>query len=368
MFKLLLTIGIVALLQQTAVAQATQPADDAAKLYLQAAQILSDDDAKNIMSPASSSLTYPDYPPMTDAWLQMEKPDYELHAQVRELMHEAATLNYAAWPPFVRSKGPSSISYLNGCRNLANEIADASLYQSLVLNDQPAAFQTAGDLFHLADLLKNQPGEILIRLLVGEGLEAIDTARLMDIISGVKITQDATNTRDLPLTTATQWISRLLDHPSAQAELDQSMRQEPAGATTNPSITRSLIRILEEVRRIQSGRDMAAMSLAAHVYQSKHGQWPANLQQLSTELPRLPIDPWGDGKQTLGYALIQGGLPDGNDRPLVYSRCGAKNGLYYRIDQPIYSFTQSGGGQFRDVASWFPPESTPPAPTTQPLE
>jgi hypothetical protein len=101
--------------------------------------------------------------------------------------------------------------------------------------------------------------------------------------------------------------------------------------------------------------------------------------ELRGYLPSMPIDPWGDGEQTLGYALIKECLPDGSDRPLVYSRCGMKDGLFFRIDQPEYSYytgdgshrnlsEQKQGGQFRDVASWAPVEGVRYTATTQPLE
>jgi hypothetical protein len=121
------------------------------------------------------------------------------------------------------------------------------------------------------------------------------------------------------------------------------------------------------------------MSLACHLYRFDNGAWPRTLADLHSYLPRMPIDPWGDGKQTLGYALIKGGLPDGADRPLVYSRCWLNDGLFFRIDGPEYSFysydgsdlparEQKRGGQFRDVASWVPPAGSHPFPATQPLQ
>jgi hypothetical protein len=309
----------------------------------------------------------------------MEKQDYDLHGRVRAAVHQAALLTHADWPQWHQSD-QSQIIYLNECRNLSNEIADASLYQSLILHDQPAAFETAGDLMHLAELLKSQPGENLFRLLVAEGIEASDASRLMVMVSGVTITMDTSDTHDLQLSTAKDWIRRLLDHPDAQAALDQAMKGEPEGSANNPSMQAALHRALEQINRIQSEGDMTAMSLAAHIYQHEHGRWPANLAELASELPTVPVDPWGDGKQTLGYALIKGGLPDGADRPLVYSRCRSKDGLFFRTDEPSYSFyigiggsrntgtaQQKQGGQFRDVARWAPTAAKEVGPTTQPL-
>jgi hypothetical protein len=369
--------GIFAAMPLCAAGQTSAPSGDAADVYLKAAQLVRDDDAKNIMSPASSDVDFQrDYPPLPDEWVQMEKQDYDLHAQVRELVHEADSIDQAHWPVGLR-RGPDKWTYLDQCRNLANEIADAAEYQGLVLNDQPAAFTTAGDLLHLPELLRDQPKETAIRLLVADGIDALAQSRLMVLVANAKITNDATNAHDLPLATATQWISRLLDHPSAEAEVAQMIKSE---GEKNHSLAKSLQdRILEVVRRAQAERDLTAMSLAAHVYQFKHGRWPESLQELATELPSVPTDSWGDGKQTLGYALIPGGMPDGSDRPLVYSRDLLRDGLFFRTDEPQYSFytfdgsnlppqQQKRGGQFRDVANWVPQPSRAQFATTQPLE
>lgn len=366
----------VAMAAGSAFGQTSPAPNDAAALYRRAAKILSADDARNIMSPSASNLEYPEYPPMPDAWLRMEKQDYDAHAQVRQLVHQAASMTRADWPQI----NPKDVSYLNELRNVANEIADAAEYQSFILKDQPAAFESAGDLMHMADLLKNQPNENLIRLLVAAGIEAMDAHRLMVIQANATITEDHADNRDLPLSTAKAWITRLLDHPTAQAEVDQAMKWELAqpGAATQPMAKPSMDRLLETVRRVQAERDFAAMALAAQIYRHQHGRWPANLDELATELPRVPLDAWGDGKQTLGYVLIKGGLPNGSDRPLLYSRDVSKDGMFFPTDEPEYGFYIIGGwktpvaerkqgGQFRDVAAWVPPAEKKSGPTTQAL-
>jgi hypothetical protein len=354
-------------------AATTQPT--AYNLYWRAAQILHDDDKKNIMSPAASNATFVRYyAPMPDDWIKMEKQDYDLHAEVRDLVHEAAQTPDADWPQHVAGQ---PYRYLNEIRNIANEIADAALYQSVVLKDQSAAFSSASDLFSLGDKLLNAPGENLVRLLVGQGIEALMCDRLMVMIANCNVSE-VDRAQDLQLAAANQWIARLLDHPAAQAALDQVLKAEPAGAATNPFLKPSIDRILETIRRVQTERDFVAMSLAAHVYLYHHARWPANLDELKTEMPHLPIDPWGDGTQTLGYILIPGGMPDGSDRPLVYSRCQSADGLFYPAKEPEYSFysniyashlparEQKHGGQFRDVAAW-PISPAPTGPATQPV-
>jgi len=54
---------VVLSLSATASAQAAQPADDAAPLYLRAMKLVVDHYDLNIMSPAASNMSYPPYPP-----------------------------------------------------------------------------------------------------------------------------------------------------------------------------------------------------------------------------------------------------------------------------------------------------------------
>ncbi|HEX4125494.1 MAG TPA: hypothetical protein VHY37_12255, partial [Tepidisphaeraceae bacterium] len=207
----------------------------------------------------------------------------------------------------------------------------------------------------------------------------------------VKLTNDPADRRDLPVASARSWIARLLDHPSPQSRLDIMLDGEfRIAQQEHPELkTKAQFLALQKdpdvptlLRVVRDGiaeRDMGAMSLAAHLYQFQHGRWPANIKELATELPAVPLDPFGDGKQTLGYVLVRHGLPDGGDRPLVYSRFGAKDGLFYRLDVPEYDVyhgdgsstphkQQKQGGQFRDVARWVPAATSAGAgPTTRPL-
>ena len=172
-------------------------------------------------------------------------------------------------------------------------------------------------------------------------------------------------------------IAELLDVADAKAAVNEVVQAE--GMVVNPTIKPSIDRCIETYNRINTDRALAAMSLACHLYRLDNGDWPKSLDDLRTYMPGMPVDPWGDGSQTLGYVLIKGGLPDGSDRPLVYSRDGMKDGLFYRNDRPIYSFyrgdgserpahDQKQGGQFRDVARWAPAEGRHAAATTQPIE
>jgi hypothetical protein len=161
---------------------------------------------------------------------------------------------------------------------------------------------------------------------------------------------------------ARELISQLLKHPDAKAQVEEFANDYPK--KEDPQVMENII---ETANRAISERDMAALSLACHLYRLDTGKWPASIDDLHKYLPNVPLDPWGDGKQTLGYVLIKAGLPDGTDRPMVYSRCRSKDGLFFRTDQAAYSFysgdgsdlplkQQKQGGQFRDVAGWIVPE------------
>ncbi len=382
MRELLVIVAVLGIFQQTAAAQATRAADDAATLYMQAAILLSQRDDNNIMSPSASDLVYPKYPPYPAEWQRMEQEDFAANADARALAHQARAIDHANWPALPdltkATTQPATVpsppfSYLNGCRNLSNELADAAVYQHLQGNDV-AAIETIRDQWHLADLLRDQPKKTLTILLTSVGIRAVCVDRLEVIAAGIVLTKDPNDTKDAQRAVVRGLIGSLLGRQDAKTALADTMRDYDYGpaAATMPSAT--LDRMLEAVNRINTECDMAAMSLACHLYRFDNGNWPKSLDDLHAYLPSVPIDPWGDGKQTLGYVLVKAGLPDGSDRPLVYSRCLMKDGLFFRSDQPMYGFYTTDllpdgkqGGQFRDVAGWAPPEGKQFAPATQPL-
>ncbi len=296
------------------------------------------------------------------------------------LAHQARSIDHADWPKW--NPPHPTIYYLNDCRNLSNELADAALYYHLQ-GDDAAAIETLHDQWHLADLLQNESNKLFVRFLVSKGIQAEILNRLEVITSNVVLTKDPNNTKALQTSAARELIGQLLAHRDAKAEVNDVLHDESemfhTDSNANPILKPSIDRIIETSNRLNAERGLVAMSLACHLYRFDTGQWPKSLNDLNSYLPSVPTDPFGDGKQTLGYALIKGALPDGSDRPLVYSRAGMKDGLFFRIDVPAYSFyvgdgsqlpaqKQKQGGQFRDVAGWAPPEESHPIPTTQPLE
>lgn len=108
-------------------------------------------------------------------------------------------------------------------------------------------------------------------------------------------------------------------------------------------------------------RRMVAVSLAVRLFRIDHGKWPATLDQLvPTYVPAIPRDPFHNDARPIGYRIVSAGLPDGKDRPLLYTDAGPENPESIRRE-PMYSWTdnpQRGHKpmrQFRDLSRFVPP-------------
>jgi len=339
---------------------------NAADIYLRAAALIKVD------CPASSNDIYPDYPPFGNAWETTEQRAWEQNRPAREPARQAAAIDTSAWPVSGRTQ------FLNPFRALANELGDAALYEHEHGHDAEAV-DSVRYVLHMADLLDGNEKKALVCNLVGEGCTALAVTRLMIISSNVALAADGPQTDALPVASAKKLIADLLDQTDAETRMDRILKLELApGSGVAANQKSSIAKATEVFRRVNAGQTFAAMSLASHLFYFEQKRWPNSAQELASILPSgLPKDPWGDGKQTFGYVLIKGGLPDGSDRPLVYDRCNSADGMFFRMDQPEYSFyngdgsnlppaEQKHGGQFNDVASWVPAAKVPGAPTTRP--
>jgi hypothetical protein len=358
--ELYIAVAIVSLISSSPIfAQ-----ENAAALYAQAAKLIL------VSCPAASNLEYPAYPPFGPDWDRLEQDAWAKNAPARLLARQATLSSRANWTIAAEN--------LNACRALANELGDAALYEHLH-GDDAAACQTIEDILHLTTLLReprtDKKPATLIQFLVAGGIDALAAYRLMIIDSQIRLTNDPANKVDLQLSAAHTLIVELLNQEDPKNETGEfSNADGTPKALPNAKIT--LATVTETFNRSNGERTFAAMSLACHIFLFQKHHWPDSLDELAPAyMPKIPIDPWGDGKQTFGYTLIEPGLPDGSDRPLIYSRGASNSSLYYRTDQPQYGYyingstrTKSPGGQFRDVASWIP--QTPPnnVPTTRPLD
>jgi hypothetical protein len=342
-------------------ARAEAEAGDAWPLYERAAKVISDG---KVWSPSSSNLHYAGYPPFPPEWQEMEKAAWERNAPARALVHEARSMPAARWPRTADGE-PDTTRYFSEVRALANEVGDAALYQHLHGEDA-AAIESIRDLFHLADLLEQGPKPPILQTLVGMGIRSLALEHLEVITSAVTLSKDAADTKALKIGVARALIQDLLHQTSATVRFKELLGSWGAGNTE---------KLLDVLQISEAERGLAAMSLACHIHRFEHGAWPASIGELAASLPQVPLDPCGDGKQTLGYVLAKGELPDGSDRPMVFSRWGAKDGLlFYRVNVPQYEGAsddasgrpagqQKQGGRFRDVARWAPGAAKPGATT-----
>jgi hypothetical protein len=193
----------------------------------------------------------------------------------------------------------------------------------------------------------------------------------------VRLSSDPADHQKLPTATARWLIDKLLNQNDPNEVWNGVAK---GGQVHSEGGRQAMARLIETLNRANAEQTFAAMSLACHLFFMDHGRWPGPIEELiPAYLPHQSIDPWGDGHQTIGYVLVKRGLPDGSDRPMVYSRCGSQGKLFYRVDEPQYGFYGNDGsnanrphhnpsGQFRDVARWLLPAGRVVEPTTRGLE
>jgi len=80
-------------------------------------------------------------------------------------------------------------------------------------------------------------------------------------------------------------------------------------------------RAIEYDMKARAERRLSAAALAVRLYQADHdGRFPPSIAALvPAYLPFLPADPFAANGAPIRYVILPGGLPDGRDRPLVYS-------------------------------------------------
>ena len=345
----------------------SKPSEEGAwPLYAKAAQRVHEGDLAKIESPSSSNLVYAGYPPFPPEWHRMEKASYAFNASARALVREARSRETANWPA-QPAGGKFDFAYLSPCRALANEVGDAALFEHLQ-GDDAAAVESIRDLLHLADLLDAGTPPFIILHLVAVGIRALAVDRLVIITSDASLTEDPADLKRLQVRIAKELIRQLFDARNLTKQFGDLLDCEPAAKDT---IDKS--RFLTTLRRIQMECNLSAMSLACHLFYRDKSRWPASVDEVASYLPAKPLDAFG----AMGYVLVKAGLPNGSDRPLVYSHCNSKDGMFFRLDEPQYGFYQGDGtdlprkqqkegGQFRDVASWAP-TGVKASPTTRPL-
>jgi hypothetical protein len=128
-------------------------------------------------------------------------------------------------------------------------------------------------------------------------------------------------------------------------------------------------RAIEHHMRVRAERRMTAVSLAAQLYRADTGRWPPSIEALVPKyLPEVPVDPLAADGRPLKYLLVRGGLPDGGDRPVVYSV--GRNGVDDTPDAKAlpgspWTSWNNGRDEYRELARWVVPQAAT-QPTTAP--
>ena len=225
-------------------AQSSQSSQDAWPLYSQAIQRIAEGDRANTYSPAASSLVYEEYPPYPVEWNRMETASYAFNAPARALGREARSRDMANWPVLHLEGGKLDMSYLNGCRNLANEVGDAALFQH-VQGDDAAAIESVRDVMHLADLLDGPANTVIIRSLVAVGVRMLAANRLEVITSDVALTSGSAEPKKLQISITKALIRQLFDDKDPEPLYADLLAREAQFNTTQRD------RFLTQLRRGQ---------------------------------------------------------------------------------------------------------------------
>jgi hypothetical protein len=208
------------------------------------------------------------------------------------LVHQARAVKTATWPE------GKDYTYLNKLRNLANNIADATLYQG-VRGNSAAAIELARDELHMAGIVTEKPSKSVVGFLVVDVFMAQVSNRLMLIAPGLNLTKDENDKGDLNVKAARELIAELLDQRDVKQQMIEVLGPEGSPGWKDPNVQTD--RLKATMERANAELTYAAMSLACQLYRFEKGSWPASLEQLvPNDLPRAPIDPGGDGKQTFG--------------------------------------------------------------------
>jgi hypothetical protein len=344
---------------------AAAPSQDASEIYIQA------NAAIKVDSPMAGDGVYPEFPAWSPDWQKLAAAAWNADGEARRIAHTAFAVTSARWPNDLTEV----LRQLSPLRNLTNNLGDAALYADFQ-HDDSAAVEEIRDVLHMNALIADSPGIApTIRNLISMGIEGVAIYDLNCISAHVALTNDPTNSHDLPIGVAKELIRQLVE---TRPWTDRARWSEEIGeAKSDPKAAANLIKLWWITQRDDAERLSAAIILACHIYKFDHNSWPRSLTDLvPAELSRVPIDPTGDGIQKIGYAIIRHGLPDGSDRPLVYFPGNGKDSLFISVDGPKFEQYSDGsnlpydqqkrGGDFHDVTLWKPPDHYF-GPTTQPF-
>ncbi len=373
-----------------------------------------------LYTPRESNLRYPNYPPYPPAWHTMIDEAMSAMGEGLEWVRKARPFDAIHKKPSGKIYDSYDPSPLSNLRRIANVVADASEYAHWQ-GDDAQAIERIGDLLHLArqtrrkgDLMaylvaagidgvadscaamiapdlntapipagheRKKASEAQIRALIGQLLDETDeTAAARQMV----LTERCLLMEKLVSGSGTSWVMRpemkqvfaevlpaldILGHaraaPSAGA-LPKATGQVGAASPNPPRLagfsywaSRGYFNRLPRTRfTVHLAHRQAAISLAVQLYRFHHSAWPVNLAALVPEyLPAVPTDPTALVTAPIGYAILPKALPDGSDRPVLYSASALKrpDGTFWPGTIPQEpNFGTSEGASVIDLSRWAP--------------
>jgi hypothetical protein len=137
--------------------------------------------------PASSNMTYNDYPPFPPMWWTLENTTVVADAKTLALIRQARQFDQADWG--WRYQSPVYLKVylggLNAQRDLTNHVGDAALHAHLT-GDDAEAIERIRDLLHQGDIVGQGQG-FLVGRLVCVGIQAAAVYRLTAIAPALQI-------------------------------------------------------------------------------------------------------------------------------------------------------------------------------------
>jgi hypothetical protein len=116
---------------------------------------------------------------------------------------------------------------------------------------------------------------------------------------------------------------------------------------------------IERQFRVIAERRLTAMDLACQLYRREKGEWPEKLEQLVPRFAKdVAKDPFHADGRSIGYRLIENGLPGRADRPVLwFDPGGADLGLrsvamYGWFSNPPARATEERVRQYRDLTRY----------------
>ncbi len=186
-------------------------------------------------------------------------------------------------------------------------------------------------------------------------LDAIETLAKQSIVLGPMFKLD-----EVRLLRDFDFELRAIDQstePAAMGILAAAPSDSPTrfAHVTSAFLAHGIDRYLETEWRVRLEQRAVVIALAARLYRSDLGRWPATLNELTPHyLPAVPEDPFATRQMPMSYAIFR--TPTGAQRPMIYSDNNSAmfppSGSASTVPPgtPMYSWDNRHRRQWRDLS------------------